>query len=271
VGAELGDTGGGEGVTMPYSPGVANYGYEEFFGGEVTCPSCHGAGRIPREHENKLVALIPMNDKRLRPRRTVLYVLIAVLMCVAIGSLLLFFLFPRSVSLQSNRPTLTPTYINVNDTERLSMIVTNVYNMSNENFLSVRVESLEVKMLLYSQRIVAMATNLTTLTVPMRSHYEHYITLNATFTDEYIVKSCRSQKGRLLIIPFQATASFYYYDKVEQSTLNTFQYIRCHPEDMHNPGTPPQISPEVPPAPPPQISPDAPQQVIVESADKVAA
>jgi len=27
---------------------INTHGYEEFFGGEVTCPSCQGAGKIPR-------------------------------------------------------------------------------------------------------------------------------------------------------------------------------------------------------------------------------
>ncbi|KAK2522313.1 Tmem106a [Columba livia] len=36
----------------------------------VNCPTCQGTGRIPREQERQLVALIPYGDQRLKPRRT---------------------------------------------------------------------------------------------------------------------------------------------------------------------------------------------------------
>lgn len=37
---------------------------------QAVCPTCHGTGRIPKGQEDELVALIPYNDKRLKPRRT---------------------------------------------------------------------------------------------------------------------------------------------------------------------------------------------------------
>ncbi|GFN73761.1 transmembrane protein [Plakobranchus ocellatus] len=50
--------------------GSTNQGYEELFKDSVPCPSCRGLGRVPKELENQLVALIPMKDGRLKPRRT---------------------------------------------------------------------------------------------------------------------------------------------------------------------------------------------------------
>ncbi|KAA8581285.1 hypothetical protein FQN60_002866, partial [Etheostoma spectabile] len=64
-----------------------------------TCPTCRGTGRIPRGHEDQLVAVIPCNDARLKPRRTKLYVCISMAMCLFLCCLILFFLFPRSVIL----------------------------------------------------------------------------------------------------------------------------------------------------------------------------
>lgn len=47
----------------------------------------------------------------------VLYVVIAVVLCLTAGGLLLFFLFPRTVNLSSTQPLLQPTnvFINVSD------------------------------------------------------------------------------------------------------------------------------------------------------------
>ncbi|XP_029294262.1 transmembrane protein 106A-like isoform X3 [Cottoperca gobio] len=63
----------------------------------VHCPTCLGTGRIPRGQESKLVAVIPCNDQRLSPRHTKLYVAVSVGVCLLVSSLVLFFLFPRSV------------------------------------------------------------------------------------------------------------------------------------------------------------------------------
>lgn len=56
-------------------------GYTELMGGSVPCPSCNGSGMIPKgmsffnvfirylELEGTLVALIPLNDDRLKPKK----------------------------------------------------------------------------------------------------------------------------------------------------------------------------------------------------------
>uniref|UniRef100_A0A7N4PU84 Transmembrane protein 106A n=1 Tax=Sarcophilus harrisii TaxID=9305 RepID=A0A7N4PU84_SARHA len=66
----------------------------------VTCPTCQGTGEIPSELEKQLVALIPYGDQRLKPRRTKLYVSLAVFTCLLMTSLIIFFLFPRSILVQ---------------------------------------------------------------------------------------------------------------------------------------------------------------------------
>uniref|UniRef100_A0ABI7WY55 Transmembrane protein 106A n=1 Tax=Felis catus TaxID=9685 RepID=A0ABI7WY55_FELCA len=66
----------------------------------VTCPTCQGSGEIPRELEKQLVALIPYGDQRLKPRHTKLFVFLAVLTCLVTSSLIIFFLFPRPISVQ---------------------------------------------------------------------------------------------------------------------------------------------------------------------------
>uniref|UniRef100_A0A2I3HX65 Transmembrane protein 106A n=1 Tax=Nomascus leucogenys TaxID=61853 RepID=A0A2I3HX65_NOMLE len=66
----------------------------------VTCPTCQGSGKIPQELEKQLVALIPYGDQRLKPKHTKLFVFLAVLICLATSSFIVFFLFPRSVIVQ---------------------------------------------------------------------------------------------------------------------------------------------------------------------------
>lgn len=53
--------------------------------------------RLIAEQESALIALIPANDSRLKPRRTWLYVCLGMGGCIAVSGLLFFFLLPRSV------------------------------------------------------------------------------------------------------------------------------------------------------------------------------
>jgi len=209
-------------------------GYEEFFGGQVVCPTCRGAGRIPREMDQGMIALIPISDKRLRPRRTLLYVLLAVVICIITAGLLLFFFFPRAVSLSSNQDKLTPSFIYINVTEGIMLLtVTNVFNITNQNYFGVTVSSLEVSMH-YDKYFLATVTNTTVVSLPLRARDKLYITMNATFTNDqdFIVQACHLLPHMMLLIPFRATATIEYLGKSEQSLLNTYQYVHCN-ADKH--------------------------------------
>eukprot|EP00730_Choanoeca_flexa_P014411 TRINITY_DN6292_c0_g1_i2.p1 TRINITY_DN6292_c0_g1~~TRINITY_DN6292_c0_g1_i2.p1 ORF type:complete len:354 (+),score=66.73 TRINITY_DN6292_c0_g1_i2:151-1212(+) len=67
-----------------------------------TCPTCKGKGKIQRDalNDNELVALIPLGDKRLKPRRTKTIVLSTVLLTACVLGFIIFFLYPRPVSIE---------------------------------------------------------------------------------------------------------------------------------------------------------------------------
>uniref|UniRef100_A0A914HHX8 Transmembrane protein 106A n=1 Tax=Globodera rostochiensis TaxID=31243 RepID=A0A914HHX8_GLORO len=120
--------------------------YTELHRGSVPCPSCKGTGLIPKELESTLVALIPVNDERLKPKKTWLVVSAWVLFCVFIGVCLLFLLMPRTVMLSSNR---TPVeVVNVTDhNESLSFIdfnFLNHINVTSGNYIPVDLTKLSV-------------------------------------------------------------------------------------------------------------------------------
>ncbi|TMS22236.1 Transmembrane protein 106B [Larimichthys crocea] len=90
-------TGGEEGAkTLRQFP---PYGSMNRHSSGDSCPTCRGTGRIPRGQEDQLVAVIPCNDVRLKPRRTKLTVCVSMGLCLFVCCLILFFLFPRSVTL----------------------------------------------------------------------------------------------------------------------------------------------------------------------------
>ena len=48
-----------------------------------------------------------------------LYVILAIGICLVIGGMMLFFLYPRTINLNSSMPNLTPDYLYVNATENI--------------------------------------------------------------------------------------------------------------------------------------------------------
>ncbi|XP_044038672.1 transmembrane protein 106A-like isoform X2 [Siniperca chuatsi] len=113
-------------------------------GETVHCPTCQGTGRIPRGQASKLVAVIPCNDQRLRPRHTKLYVAVSVGVCLLVSSLVLFFLFPRSVLLSPVAVKSSFVYFTEDDVQ---INITNVLNITNHNFAAVQAYNLTVQAL----------------------------------------------------------------------------------------------------------------------------
>ncbi|XP_035825337.1 transmembrane protein 106B [Aplysia californica] len=230
--------------------------YEELFKDSVPCPSCRGLGRVPKELENQLVALIPMKDGRLKPRRTILYVAIAVSLCVVTGGLLIFFLMPRDIVISSNRPFLQPKHIDINSTSRFAnFTVTNHYNVSNNNFYPVKISGVYMKSL-YSNAIIAQAWayKKDPLEISARSEEELSVPIDFVLSGEHgsLVSHCISNWSWIHNLPilFEVTTNYTYMGHSEQATLTTFQTVSCHPEPPPKPSTirPPSTTPTSTPA-----------------------
>lgn len=61
------------------------------------CPTCQGTGSVPQS--SGLVALIPVDDVRLKRRHTFLWILLTIIFCTLIASAVIAVLLPRSVHL----------------------------------------------------------------------------------------------------------------------------------------------------------------------------
>lgn len=145
--------------------------YEEFSRGTVPCPSCMGTGKIPKEREGELMALIPIKDKRLKPRKTGLYVGLAVLICAIIAGLISFLCVPRTVLLQNKVQVFYPDTAtkcgNPNDT-CYSLSYSTGINITNNNYFPISVKGIEMVATLNLKQ-VSNTLNKTLLSIPARS------------------------------------------------------------------------------------------------------
>jgi len=216
------------------SPGSSRHvhnQYEELMDG-VPCPSCRGTGRIPKELEKMLVALIPIDDKRLRPRRTWVWVSVAVLICLIICGLLLFFLIPRSISLTSEDPSITE--VSVVDYEKGKKMVLNflnVINVSNDNFFGIRVVNAtsNVIRVLFPDKNQVIGRGLMVgggLNVPMQSSAAGLILNHTVALTDWSLAMCELPYGYVRLY-FQFTVTFEYFNHREQDTLENSQLVCC--------------------------------------------
>ncbi|XP_006010536.1 transmembrane protein 106A [Latimeria chalumnae] len=193
----------------------------------VDCPSCQGTGRIPRGQENELVALIPYSDQRLQPNRTKLYVVCAVLCCLIVSALVVFFLFPRSMSVV--HAGLNSSLITF--TDRLSAVnlnLTNIINVTNRNFYSVSVTDLSAE-ILHMETIVGKINvkNITRLH-PLEKKQLYY-TVPTTIQDNSTYKLCTwsAVKVHNLLLHLQVTLTSWYLSHSEQLSFEAYQYVDC--------------------------------------------
>ncbi|KAK4472229.1 hypothetical protein MN116_000536 [Schistosoma mekongi] len=112
---------------------------------QVACPTCTGAGYVRRDSRAEYVALIPLTDRRLRPRRICLKLFASVVTCSLVFTLLLIFLFPRTIYLRSSVYKLITVSAIANMQDNvIDLTVINQINVSNPNFVPASVNKIIV-------------------------------------------------------------------------------------------------------------------------------
>ncbi|KAG8006743.1 hypothetical protein GBF38_022740 [Nibea albiflora] len=184
-------------------------------GDTVDCPSCKGTGRMPRGQQNELVAVIPCNDQRLKPRHTKLYVAVSVGVCLLFSSLVLFFLFPRSVLLSPVAVKSSLVYFTDDDVQ---INITNVLNITNHNFATVQAYNLTVQALNFHTVVGTVLIKNVTSIKPL-------CFLSLSLCSNYCKTA--SYPVHILYLHLQMSMTVYYLVHYEQLSLESYEYIDC--------------------------------------------
>uniref|UniRef100_A0A0N5APM5 Transmembrane protein 106A n=1 Tax=Syphacia muris TaxID=451379 RepID=A0A0N5APM5_9BILA len=211
---------------------------QEASGESVQCPSCKGAGRIPKEMAETLVALIPVNDDRLKPKRTWAYVLSVVLICALLASTAIFILVPRAVDLSSTSPPVEVIHVFDHKEQYISFHFLNSVNISNANYYSIRVvncsATIMIKFQPWSADIVGNGVNVTSVVIGPLSRKPYLLTFNNTVTlSDGVASYCQapisSQTPLYVYMQFDIAATVEFLNHYEQSTISTMQQVCCVP------------------------------------------
>ncbi|XP_042529779.1 transmembrane protein 106A [Dipodomys spectabilis] len=191
----------------------------------VTCPTCQGSGEIPRELEKQLVALIPYGDKRLKPRRTKLFVFLTMLICLVTSSFIIFFLFPRSVDVE---PAGLNSSMVAFDEENIQVNMTNVLNISNTNYYPITVTQLTIEVLHLSLIVGQVSYSLFLHVGPLASEQIFY-TVASRIKDESTYKICTWLKIKVhhVLLHIQGSLTCSYLCHSEQRMFQSYEYVDC--------------------------------------------
>ncbi|TKR94867.1 hypothetical protein L596_009101 [Steinernema carpocapsae] len=218
--------------------------YTELMGGSVPCPSCKGSGRIPKEMEETLVALIPVNDDRLKPKRTWIWVLCGVIICLLLAGTAIFMLVPRTVQLASNGMPIQ--LVNVydrsdkNGSEFIKFYFMNSFNISNGNYYAVTVVNTTAQIISrfqpFSTEMIGTGANETSMDVaPLSSttlhnmlYFNNSVTL-AGYTAQYCQSPYSALTSLYVNMQFDIAVILQFLGHTEQVGLRTIQQVCCIP------------------------------------------
>ncbi|KAJ8254602.1 hypothetical protein COCON_G00212140 [Conger conger] len=154
-----------------------------------------------------------------------LYVSLSVVLCILVCALILFFLFPRSVLLS---PVAVKSVYVFFTPSTVEMTITNVINITNNNFAVVQATDLSIQVLFYDTVLgTASISNVTTIQPRSVEAYTYAIPIQ--MTDEGLNSYCKSTAIRIhtLFLHLQMTMKVFYLSHSEQLSLDTFEYIDC--------------------------------------------
>jgi len=199
--------------------------------GTERCPSCHGTGRISQDDQERLVALIPYTDDRLKPSRTKLYVFISVLICCVGFGLGIFFLWPRSVYMQSISVVSSNATVNLNKSETSINILMN-FNVTNTNYFKVVLSALDVDVS-FDKNHVGQGSLLhvpVNLQPKMTQNFAFPIltSFNKTNKLDKLASYCSTLgHSHSVVLIFSAKLRSLYLSHSEESTTTIYKFIDC--------------------------------------------
>lgn len=119
----------------------------------VTCPTCRGLGRLPKQSTSELVALVPYSDSRLQPSYTKSWISLGIALTAILFISAAYILVPRSVAISEPSNPQTVKSVIKSDPESLNLDLRIFYLVRNDNFYPISLNGLHVDVL-YQKTVV---------------------------------------------------------------------------------------------------------------------
>lgn len=193
-----------------------------------TCPTCGGSGKLTKEQEHDLVALIPVRDRRLKPRRTVLYLVVAVFICLTVSILVGVFLFPRNISI--HLASALPVNVNMPKSNKTDpfILINSTISINNSNFFEAVIDGFSIEVN-WESYVVANPDFDDKVKVPARSVVNHTFYVKTTYAKQEAIKIRTICCGWSFNLAFLITVSAKTHSLTVSSEASDYglKYINC--------------------------------------------
>ena len=196
------------------------------------CPTCRGSGSVARS--NDLLALIPVNDTRLRQRFTFLWIFIGLFAIGLIIFILMIFLMPAQVHLFIKNPTLIDvTNGSFRNESIYRLIFTNQIQIRSRNLFPLRLFNLTTSI---EHLLTSVDTNADE-TFRRSTYLMSYgtILINQTVRIDFknisiAYRSCHDDFRQLLLLKLQTKLTYtdLLVGRIQSSNNVFYQHILCN-------------------------------------------
>lgn len=218
--------------------------YEEFGGNNdyVNCPTCQGTGRVASSQTQQLVALIPYDDERLKPKKTALWVVIgmsfAICMCAILCGLLVYFLIPRIITVQVM--PIIRNNITFADDSSTHINFTIPIKLSNPNFLFANFSSAVGQISFMKSQVGTIKEEAFQILAKRSEEIWHNITVPVVFSKQnhldWISGWCNptSMGTKTISVHIQLSTNVTFRGAPQQTAISHLCYVSCDPDTISN-------------------------------------
>ena len=196
------------------------------------CPTCQGTGSVTQAPG--LVALIPLDDARLKRRYTLLWILLTVIFCTLIAAAVIAVLLPRSVHVAIQNPLVIDA---TNDTFRnkscFHLQFPHHSSIKSDNWVPIRLINLTTSV---EHQLVPISPD----TVIFYGHKLYLRPLGTIETnasvqlqfdpDTMAYRVCHGIFRQMLLFKLQTTLTYadFLLGRVQTSNIVSYQYVLCN-------------------------------------------
>ena len=196
------------------------------------CPTCQGTGLVTQS--SGLVALIPVDDARLKRRHTFLWIIITMVFCTLVGSAIIAILLPRSVHLSIQNPIVIDA---TNDTFRnttcFHMKFYHQTFIKSDNWVPIRLINLTTSVehqLIPTGPIAAKIYRHKMYLRPLGT-IQPNVTIQLDFSaDTMAYRACQGIFRQMLMFKLRTTLTYadFLLGRIQTTNNISYQYVLCN-------------------------------------------
>lgn len=199
------------------------------------CPTCNGSGKVNKNDQAQLVALIPLTDNRLKPKRIWLWILSTFIVCLLIAGALTYFLAPRNLHISSDLTEIHPyniTYIrnSRNKTVGLDIYFEEKFIVKNDNFFKAEMKNMTVQLNRISHLTAPQIIYQKNLPINSRDNTEVTVKVKYNMfgeSDPYVDLCDKSIINNLFVLISASLSFSTLWNGAQEVQLQKTQYLYC--------------------------------------------